>query len=72
MAQAMRSSLRKVVRESSGFLAGEGGSLGLSRGIFSGVEQAPKDPILGITENFLADSNPNKINLGVVRLKKDC
>ena len=33
---------------------------------FQNVEQAPKDPILGITENFLADTNPKKINLGVV------
>lgn len=34
---------------------------------FQSVEQAPKDPILGITENFLADGNPKKMNLGVVR-----
>jgi aromatic-amino-acid transaminase len=26
---------------------------------------APKDPILGITELFVADKNPNKVNLGV-------
>ena len=26
---------------------------------------APKDPILGVTEAFVADRNPNKINLGV-------
>lgn len=26
---------------------------------------APRDPILGITEAFNADSNPNKVNLGV-------
>ena len=41
---------------------------------FGNVEQAPKDPILGITEAFLADDNPKKMNLGVVRsdmLKKD-
>ena len=34
---------------------------------FSHVEMAPKDPILGITENFLADKSSDKINLGVVR-----
>lgn len=28
--------------------------------------QAPRDPILGVTEAFLADRNPDKINLGVV------
>lgn len=32
---------------------------------FAGVEMAPRDPILGITEAFLADTDPNKINLGV-------
>ena len=26
---------------------------------------APSDPILGITEAFLADQNPKKVNLGV-------
>ena len=26
---------------------------------------APKDPILGVTETFNADKNPNKVNLGV-------
>jgi len=26
---------------------------------------APKDPILGVTETFNADTNPNKVNLGV-------
>ena len=29
------------------------------------VELAPKDPILGVTEAFVADQNPNKVNLGV-------
>lgn len=33
---------------------------------FGNVEQAPKDPILGITEAFLADNDPKKMNLGVV------
>ena len=32
---------------------------------FSAVEMAPRDPILGITEQFAADTNPNKVNLGV-------
>ena len=26
---------------------------------------APKDPILGVTESYVADKNPNKVNLGV-------
>ena len=33
--------------------------------IFSTVEMAPRDPILGITEQFAADPNPKKVNLGV-------
>lgn len=32
---------------------------------FSYVEPAPPDPILGLTEAFNADGNPNKVNLGV-------
>jgi aromatic-amino-acid transaminase len=31
----------------------------------TGVEMAPRDPILGITEAFNADPNPKKVNLGV-------
>jgi aromatic-amino-acid transaminase len=33
--------------------------------LFSAIEMAPRDPILGITDAFNADKNPNKINLGV-------
>jgi aromatic-amino-acid transaminase len=29
------------------------------------VELAPRDPILGLTETFVADKNPRKVNLGV-------
>jgi aromatic-amino-acid transaminase len=29
------------------------------------VDMAPKDPILGVTEAYVADKNPNKVNLGV-------
>ncbi|MFN9091827.1 MAG: amino acid aminotransferase [Alphaproteobacteria bacterium] len=32
---------------------------------FSTVELAPRDPILGLTETFLADPRGNKVNLGV-------
>jgi aromatic-amino-acid transaminase len=31
----------------------------------SAIEMAPRDPILGITEAFLADTNPAKVNLGM-------
>ncbi len=33
--------------------------------LFSSVELAPRDPILGLNEQFAADPNPNKVNLGV-------
>jgi aromatic-amino-acid transaminase len=36
-----------------------------SASIFSAIAMAPRDPILGITEAFNADTNPAKINLGV-------
>ena len=33
--------------------------------LFTAVAMAPRDPILGITDQFSADTNPNKVNLGV-------
>ncbi len=33
--------------------------------LFSAVEMAPRDPILGLNEQFNADTNPAKVNLGV-------
>lgn len=33
--------------------------------LFASVEMAPGDPILGLTEKYLADPRPNKVNLGV-------
>ena len=32
---------------------------------FGAIEQAPPDPIIGLTEAFNADRNPRKVNLGV-------
>jgi aromatic-amino-acid transaminase len=37
----------------------------MSPSVFSAVELAPRDPILGITEAYNADARPNKVNLGV-------
>jgi aromatic-amino-acid transaminase len=37
----------------------------MSRSPFSNIPLAPADPILGLTEAFVADTNPNKVNLGV-------
>jgi aromatic-amino-acid transaminase len=37
----------------------------MSPSLLSGIEMAPRDPILGVTETFNADTNPKKVNLGV-------
>ena len=36
-----------------------------SSALFANVEMAPRDPILGLTESFNADTRGNKVNLGV-------
>ena len=33
--------------------------------ILANLTLAPRDPILGLTESFVADSRPGKVNLGV-------
>jgi aromatic-amino-acid transaminase len=33
--------------------------------MFTAVEMAPRDPILGLNEQYAADTNPHKVNLGV-------
>jgi len=37
----------------------------MSTSLLSSVEMAPRDPILGVTDAFNADPNPQKVNLGV-------
>ena len=37
----------------------------MSSSLFTGLEMAPRDPILGVTETFNTDTNPSKVNLGV-------
>jgi len=37
----------------------------LAAPLLSAIEMAPRDPILGVSEAFHADPNPNKVNLGV-------
>jgi aromatic-amino-acid transaminase len=37
----------------------------MNKSPFADVSLAPADPILGLTEAFLADKNPKKVNLGV-------
>ncbi len=37
----------------------------MAESLFARVERAPRDPILGLNEQFAADPNPQKVNLGV-------
>ena len=37
----------------------------MSASLLAGVEMAPRDPIIGISELFNADTNPKKVNLGI-------
>jgi aromatic-amino-acid transaminase len=37
----------------------------LAASLFGAVDLAPRDPILGVSEAFNADTNPRKVNLGV-------
>jgi len=37
----------------------------MTSNVLAQVEMAPRDPILGVTEAFVADKNPKKVNLGV-------
>jgi aromatic-amino-acid transaminase len=46
-------------------LAAEDVDLKMTSSIFDGVELAPRDPIIGLTEAFQADPRPTKVNLGV-------
>ncbi|PSC69059.1 aspartate aminotransferase isoform B [Micractinium conductrix] len=46
-------------------------ALSTAAGWFGHVTEAPRDPILGVTEKYLADTNPMKINLGVGAYRDD-
>jgi aromatic-amino-acid transaminase len=37
----------------------------MTSSLLAGIEMAPRDPILGISEAFAADPKPDKVNLGV-------
>ena len=37
----------------------------MTASLLAAVEMAPRDPILGVTETYVADTNPGKVNLGV-------
>ncbi|KAL5537664.1 hypothetical protein UlMin_015927 [Ulmus minor] len=36
---------------------------------WNSVDPAPKDPILEVTEAFIADPSPDKVNVGVLLLE---
>ncbi|CAM6102889.1 unnamed protein product [Calypogeia fissa] len=46
-------------------------SLGKKTGWWTYVPQAPPDAVLGVTEAFLKDTHPNKVNLGVGAYRDD-
>ncbi|MGO9430724.1 amino acid aminotransferase [Rhodoblastus sp.] len=37
----------------------------MQNSLFANVQELPRDPILGLTEAFVADKNPARVNLGV-------
>jgi aromatic-amino-acid transaminase len=40
-------------------------SASMQNSLFANVQELPRDPILGLTEAFVADKNPARVNLGV-------
>lgn len=44
----------------------------MSASFFHAIEMAPKDPILGLTETYNADTHPQKVNLGVGVYTDEC
>jgi aromatic-amino-acid transaminase len=40
-------------------------SASMQESLFANVQELPRDPILGLTEAFVADKNPARVNLGV-------
>jgi len=55
----------QCLRKAANSRAVVGMSATQDRSFFAGVEQAPADPILGVTEAFKADTDERKLNLGV-------
>ena len=43
----------------------------LFNNIFAKVPMAPADPIIGVNTAYLADTSPNKVNLGVGAYRDD-
>ena len=68
LAGGARGVVRGARREGGSIIGRRAIAATAMRGRFADVPEAPKDPILGISEMFLADSHPEKMNLGVVRV----
>ncbi|KAG9153903.1 hypothetical protein Leryth_006007 [Lithospermum erythrorhizon] len=54
-----------------GVSCGRNGAIRSMSSWYRQVEPAPKDPILGVTEAFLADQSPEKVNVGVGAYRDD-
>jgi len=57
--------------DKDGEVAGKFHQKRIFRSFWSNVEMGPSDPILGLNEEFKADKNPKKINLGVGAYRDD-
>ena len=62
---------RSVATSASAASAAAAESSSSSSSRLSFVEAAPADPILGVTEAFLRDTSPDKLNLGVGAFRTD-
>mmetsp|Transcript_18541 Transcript_18541/g.31173 ORF Transcript_18541/g.31173 Transcript_18541/m.31173 type:complete len:428 (+) Transcript_18541:77-1360(+) len=67
---SLRSYTKNALRTSSAPLASTA-VRAMSSSFWSAVTEAPKDPILGISEAFRADPDPIKMNLGVGAYRDD-
>lgn len=69
---ALHLQMAHLIRAGSSGRLAKSGVLGAARSMSTAwwrhVEPAAKDPILGVTEAFLADPSPDKVNVGVVSI----
>ncbi len=67
----MAGSMAAIARRSRRFMSSSSSSsaaaVASSGSWWKDVQPAARDPILGVTEAFLADTHPSKMNVGVVR-----
>ncbi len=67
MAGSMAALARRSRRFMSSSSSSSAAAVASSGSWWKDVQPAARDPILGVTEAFLADTHPSKMNVGVVR-----